>query len=93
MSGDDALFTPTEVLVGFSARWARLLLFQIESRTAYLMIQSRRTVSHYLTEEGAEQQDFAFFEARANGRQPPVRATIRDLERYVDSLAESSMPW
>src|SRR6266700_151176 len=83
MPTDDELFTPAEVLGGFSAKRARLLLFQIENRTAYLMMQSRRTVNLYLTEETAEQQDLAFFEALSEGREPPVRPTIRDLERYA----------
>src|SRR5947207_7106671 len=83
MSTDDELFTPEEVLVGFSAKRARLLLFQIESRTASLMMQSRRAVDRYLSEETAEQQDLAFFEALAEGRELPVRPTIRDLERYA----------
>src|SRR3989440_3837272 len=47
------------------------------------MMQSRRTVDLYLTEEIAEQQELAFFEALAQGREPPVRPTIRDLERYA----------
>jgi amino acid permease len=83
MSTDDELFTPSEVLGGFSAKRARLLLFQIESRTTYLMMQSRRAVDRYLTEESAEQQDLAFFEALAEGREPSIRPTIRDLERYA----------
>src|SRR5436305_14643909 len=83
MSTDDDLFTPDEVLGGFSAKRARLLLFQIESRTASLMLQSRRAVDRYLSEETAEQQDLAFFEALAEGRELPVRPTIRDLERYA----------
>src|SRR6266571_953421 len=83
MSTDDELFTPDEVLGGFSAKRARLLLFQIESRTASLMLQSRRAVDRSLSEETAEQQDLAFFEALAEGREPPVRPTIRDLERYA----------
>jgi amino acid permease len=83
MSPDDELFTSDEVLGGFSAKRARLLLFQIESRTAYLMVQSRRAVDRYLTEEAAEQQDLMFFEALAEGRELPVRPTIRDLERYA----------
>jgi amino acid permease len=83
MSTDDELFTPAEVLGGFSAKRARLLLFQIESRTAYLMTQARRTAHCYLTEEAADQQDLAFFEALAESREPPVRPTIRDLERYA----------
>src|SRR5437588_8327791 len=83
MSSEDELFTLTEVLDGFSAKRARLLLFQIENRTAYLMTQARRTVNRYLTEEVAEQQDLEFFEALAEGREPPVQTTIRDLERYA----------
>src|SRR5438046_931743 len=83
MSTDDELFTPVEVLGGFSAKRARLLLFQIESRTAYLKVQSQRVVSSYLTEEAAEQQDLTFFEALVEGRESAVRPTIRDLERYA----------
>src|SRR5256884_9917793 len=83
MSTNDELFTPDEVLAGFSAKRARLLLFQIESRTASLMMQSRRAVTRYLTEETAEQQDLAFFEALSEGRELPVRPTMRDLERYA----------
>ena len=52
MSTDDELFTPDEVLGGFSAKRARLLLFQIESRTAYLKVQSQRVVSSYLDRRG-----------------------------------------
>ncbi len=80
---DDELFSPDEVLGGFSARRARLLLFQIENRTAYLMTQSQRAVTRYLTEEMAEQQDLAFFAALAEGRELPVRPSIQDLERYA----------
>ena len=83
MSTDDELFTRSEVLGGFSAKRVRLLLFQIESRTAYLMVQGQRAVNRYLTEETAEQQDLAFFEALAEGREPFIRPTIRDLERYA----------
>src|SRR6266487_2721827 len=83
MSTDDELFTRSEVLGGFSARRAHLLLFQIESRTAYLMMQSRRAVDRYLIEETAEQQDLAFFESLVEGRELPIRPTIRDLERYA----------
>src|SRR5437868_3239370 len=83
MSTDDELFTPSEILGGFSAKRARLLLFQIENRTAYLTMQSQRVVSSYLTEEAAEQQDPAFFESLAEGREPSIRPTIHDLERYA----------
>lgn len=83
MPTDDELFTPSEVLEGFSAKRARLLLFQIENRTAQLMMQSRRTVNLFLSEEAEERQNLAFFEALAEGRALPVHPTIRDLERYA----------
>jgi len=83
MSTGDELFTSAEILGGFSAKRARLLLFQIESRTAYLMLQSQRAVERYLTEEAAEQRDLAFYEALVEGREPSVQPTIRDLERYA----------
>ena len=83
MSTDDELFTRSEVRGGFSAKRARLLLFQIENRTAYLMMQGRRAVDRYLTEETAEQQDLAFFESLVEGREPTIRPTMRDLERYA----------
>src|SRR5438874_3896878 len=83
MSTDDELFTSDEVLGGFSAKRARLLLFQIESRTAYVKVQSQRVVSSYLTDEAAQQQDLAFFQALVEGRESAVRPTIRDLERYA----------
>ena len=88
MSTDEELFTPEEVLGDFSAKRARLLLFQIESWTAYLMTQARRTVHRYLTEEAAEQQDLAFFEALAYGLEPPHRrATSRSLLCDGEGLA------
>jgi amino acid permease len=83
MSTNDELFTRSEVLGGFSAKRVRLLLFQIESRTAYLMMQGQRAVNRYLTEETAEQQDLAFFESLVEGREPSIRPTMRDLERYA----------
>jgi hypothetical protein len=70
MSTDDELFTRSEVLGGFSARRVRLLLFQIESRTAYLMMQGQLAVNRYLTEETAEQLDLAFFESLVEGTAP-----------------------
>src|SRR2546428_4074567 len=83
MSTDDELFTRSEVLGGFSAKRVRLLLFQIESRTAYLMMQGQLAVNRYLTEETAEQEDLAFCESLVEGREPFLRPTVRNLERYA----------
>ncbi len=83
MPGDDELFSTTEVLEGFSGKRARLLLFQIERYTAYLMTQARQVANPYLAQQAAEEQELVFFEALAQGREAPVHATIRDLERYA----------
>src|SRR5260370_9160009 len=92
MPTDDELFTPAEVLGGFSAKRAHLLLFQIESRTAHLMLQSRHTVDLYLTEEIAEQQDLAFFEALAAGPYHPAPPTIPDPPRHPPTWESQDPP-
>ena len=68
---------------GTSARRAATVLFLIESRTAQLVAQSRQVMDKFLTEDAAEQRDLAFLEAFALGQEPPVRPTVRDLERYA----------
>ncbi|MFQ5794628.1 MAG: helix-turn-helix domain-containing protein [Candidatus Bipolaricaulia bacterium] len=83
----DELFSREEVLGGLPARQAHTLLFLIESRTAHLVAQSRRAMEIFLTEQAAEERDLAFFEAFSLGRQPPLRPTIQDLERYAPQWA------
>jgi hypothetical protein len=84
---DDHLFTREEVLAGLPARRATTLLFLIESRTAHLMARSRQAMERFLTEEAAEERDLAFLEAFALGRDPSLRPTIQDLERYAPQWA------
>ena len=86
MSFDD-LFSREEVLGGLPAKRAATLLFLIESRTAHLVDQSRRAMEFFLTEESAKDRDLAFFEAFSLGRDPPLRPTIQDLERYAPQWA------
>ncbi len=84
------LFTREELLEGLSGRHvkrASILLLAIESRTAYLVAQSRQTMERFLTEEAAEERDLAFLEAFALGLDPPLRPTIQDLERYAPQWA------
>jgi amino acid permease len=83
----DKLISREEVLAGLPARRASTLLFLIESRTAHMVAQSRRAMEIFLTEEAAEERDLAFLEAFALGRDPPLRPTIRDLERYAPQWA------
>jgi hypothetical protein len=70
-------------LFGGHARAAATLLFAIESRTAHLVAQSRQAMERFLTEETAKERELTFLEALALGRDPPIRPTIQDLERYA----------
>ncbi len=79
----DELFTREEALGGLPAKRAATLIFLIESRTAHLVDQSRRAMEFFLTEESAKDRDLAFLEAFSLGREPPLRPTIQDLERYA----------
>ncbi|HEX2111026.1 MAG TPA: hypothetical protein VHF67_05690 [Gaiellaceae bacterium] len=84
MSSDafDAFPDAEELLGGLPARRANTLLFLIESRTARLIAESRQAAERLLTEEAAEERELAFVEAFALARDPPIRPTIQDLERY-----------
>lgn len=68
---------------GVPARRAKTVLYLIENRTAGLMEQSRQATQRFLSPEAAEDRELAFLEAFATGAEPPLRPTIRDLERYA----------
>jgi hypothetical protein len=92
MSFDDDEFgglldRETVLAGGVPAKRANTLLFLIESRAAHLMVRSRQAMELFLTQESAQQRDLAFLEAFALGSEPPLRPTIRDLERYAPQWA------
>ena len=87
MSDEFELFTRDELLSGLPAKRASTVLFAIESRTAHLAAQSKQAMERFLTEEAAEERELAFLEALALGREPPLRPTIQDLERYASQWA------
>src|SRR5215210_1380917 len=91
MSSDDDIFggllDRETVLAGMPAKRANTLLYLIENRTAHLKARSRQATEKFLTEDAAQQRDLAFLEAFAVGAEPPVRPTIRDLERYAPEWA------
>src|SRR5919201_1800901 len=86
MASDD-LLRREEVLSGLPARRAQTLLFLIESRTAALVAQSREVVERFLTEAARQERTLAFLEAFALGREPPIRPTIQDIERFAAEWA------
>src|SRR5215211_7151621 len=81
------MLTREELLGGLPARRASTLLFAIESRTAHLVARSRRAMAQYNTERSAEEQERAFLDALAQGRDLPLQPTIQDLERYAPEWA------
>jgi amino acid permease len=90
MSSDDpfgGLLDRETVLAGIPARRANTLLYLIESRTAHLVARSREAMELFLSEESAQRHKLAFLEAFALGREPPLRPTIRNLERYSPQWA------
>src|SRR5918911_3752732 len=86
--GFDTFPDAEELLAGLPARRANALLFLIESRTAHLVARSRRAMEPFVTEEAAQERELAFLEAFALGRDPPLRPTIRDLERHATDWAD-----
>lgn len=92
MDSDDLfsqVFSRERVLGGDPPnRRARTILFQIESRTAHLVVQSRQVMERFLTEKTAQERDMAFIEAFALGRNLPLKPTIQDLERYAPQWAD-----
>ena len=81
-----------DLLGGLPARRASTLLFAIESHTAQLVARSRKAMATYLTEDTAEQQERAFLDALAEGRDLPLQPTIQDLERYAPAWTELVPP-
>jgi len=81
------LLSREELLGGLPARRASTLLFAIESRTAQVMVRMRQAAARLATERSMEQQERAFLVALGQGREPPVRPKIQDLERYAPEWA------
>ncbi len=84
MITDDSVFLSREELFGgLPAKRASTLLFAIESRTAYLVARSKRAMARFMTEKTAEEQDRAFVNAIAEGRDLHIQPTIQDLEHHA----------
>ena len=86
--GGTRLFSRDEVLGGMPARRAASTLFAIENRTARLVVRSRRAVERYVSERAAAHEEHAFLQALAEGREPPLRPAIQDIERHAPDWAD-----
>lgn len=77
------MFSRDELLGGLPARRASTLLFAIESRTALLVARDRRAMATYETDRTAAEKEQAFLAALGEGRTPPLKPTIQDLDRHA----------
>ena len=77
---------------GMPARRAASTLFAIENRTARLVVRSKRAVERYVSERAAAQQEADFLAALAEGRDPPMRPSIQDIERHAGDWAALVSP-
>lgn len=86
--GASGLFSREEALAGLPARRASTLLFLIERRAARLVSQTQQATELFPNEREAQERDLAFMEAFALGREPSVRLTVQELERYAAHWAD-----
>jgi hypothetical protein len=82
-----SLFSRAEVLGGLTARRASTLLFLIESRSARLVAQARLAMAPFRSEQTAADDELAFITAFTEGRAPPLRPSIQDLEHFAAEWA------
>jgi amino acid permease len=90
--GTAPMFSRSEVLGGMPARRAASTIFAIENRTARLVVRSRRAIERYVSERAAAHQERAFLQALAEGREPPLRPSIQDIERHAPDWASLVPP-
>jgi amino acid permease len=84
----DTLFSREEVLGGMTARRARTLLYLIESRSARLAAQARQAMTLYRSEQASAEDELAFITAFTEGRDPPRKPSIQDLEHFAAQWAD-----
>ncbi len=82
-----SLFSRAEVMGGLTARRARTLLYLIESRSARLAAQARQAMAPFRSEQAAADDELAFITAFTEGRDPPLKPSIQDLEHFAGQWA------
>lgn len=78
-----ATFTREGVLAGMPARRASTLLFAIENRSALMAARARRAMARFETEHTVADREKQFLGALADGRTPPLRPTLQDIDRHA----------
>ncbi len=85
-------FSRDELLHGLPAKRASTLLFAIESRTARLVARDRRAMATFETDTTEAEKEGAFMAALGEGRTPPLRPSLQDLDRHADHWADLLPP-
>ena len=83
----DELFSREEVLKGLSGSRAKRLLFWIEARTAYMVLESRKAVRHFLGEEEPQDPTSDLIDDLGIALRAGTDQTIENLERYAPQWA------
>jgi hypothetical protein len=83
----DRLFNRDEILSGFPSRQAGILLFLIESRVAHWTAQADQEMQPFLQPQTAEDRDMEFLEAFTLGKEPLIKPTIQNIERFSERWA------
>ena len=81
-------FTRDSVLAGNHARRATTLLYAIENRSALLTSRDRLAMARFETERSMADRERAFLGALAEGRTPPLKPTIQDIDRHASGWAD-----
>jgi len=81
MSSD--FFSRDEVLGGLPSRRASTVLFSIEAHAAHLNARAQRAMARFETRQAVQEEEHAFLDAMASGRDLPARPTIQILERFA----------
>jgi amino acid permease len=76
-------FTRESVVAGMPARRASTLLFAIENRSALMAARARRAMARFETEHTVAAREKQFLGALAEGRMPPLKPTIQDIDRHA----------
>jgi amino acid permease len=92
MSPDAPVFTREGVSAGMPAKRASTLLFAIENRSALLAARARKAMARWETERTSAEREQLFLGALAEGRAPPGKATVQDIDRHAPAWRDLVPP-
>jgi len=88
LGGAGPTFTREGLLAGNHARRAGTLLYAIENRSALLASRARTAMARFETEHTLADREQAFLGALAEGRTPPRKPRLQDIDRFAAGWAD-----